>query len=216
VIGIIGTLVGLLLPAVQYVRASARRTQCLSNLRQIGIAMDSYLDIQGQRGRFPDCCHMPTVCKKAMAFPDERPSLAEALAPFMEAQKEERQWVFRCPSDVLDPKLGAPDPMIPGDTFKDSYFSWQGLSYEYDSLRRLVTTDRDTGRRERKTRQEATARRPSAQVIIANDFNPFHGADPMHEKMYVDPENPGNDPNYVPDDTGSRCFVYLDGHAEAT
>lgn len=47
VLTVIGLLVALLLPAVQAAREAARRARCLSNLKQIALAMHQYHDVHG-------------------------------------------------------------------------------------------------------------------------------------------------------------------------
>jgi type II secretory pathway pseudopilin PulG len=72
VVAITGGLVGLLLPAVQQARESSRRSQCLNNLRQIGIGL---LGFHNARDCFPPNVNSPRCFWTAQLLPylDENP-----------------------------------------------------------------------------------------------------------------------------------------------
>lgn len=50
-VGVVGILLALLIPAIMSAREASRRAQCLGNLRQLGIALNSYLS---RIGSYPD------------------------------------------------------------------------------------------------------------------------------------------------------------------
>jgi prepilin-type N-terminal cleavage/methylation domain-containing protein/prepilin-type processing-associated H-X9-DG protein len=154
VIAIIGVLVALLLPAVQHARESARSTQCRSNLRQIGLTLDQYVDRQGARGKFPDARNMIVV------RPTDPPkqNLKQVIISLVENNDE----VFRCPSDIMDES-----DRMPG-TDHPTYFEQEGLSYEY-RWDKVATKTREQIRKEMKDLS-------SARIYVVNDCMPFHGS----------------------------------------
>jgi prepilin-type N-terminal cleavage/methylation domain-containing protein len=113
VIAIIGVLIALLLPAVQKVREAANRTQCLNNLKQMGLTLHHYHDAQGSfpsgiisRLKDPTWRMPPGQCN---AFPDDLGpgwSFFALMLPYLEQDNLYRSININLP--IADPANDAP------------------------------------------------------------------------------------------------------------
>ncbi len=120
VIGIIGVLMGLLIPAVLWARERGRWAQCLNNTRQLGMAAILY---ESKRGEFPG---WQQVVARDKSLPLEYPSTLPgattnkiaswqvALLDYVEQRPLYQRWDDQTvPKWVPDPITG--QPMLNGD-----------------------------------------------------------------------------------------------------
>lgn len=95
VIAIVAILVGIALPSVAMVRQRATKTACMSNLRQVGIAIDAYR--ADHKDVYPLARYMP----EPFVSGDDDPPLPDMLASYLPASADPAaRSVYRCGGDA--------------------------------------------------------------------------------------------------------------------
>jgi prepilin-type N-terminal cleavage/methylation domain-containing protein/prepilin-type processing-associated H-X9-DG protein len=116
VIAVIAVLAALLLPALGRTKESGKATVCLSNLHQVGIALQLYVQDNNNR--------LPYMRDKSLTTTNEYPTPDVVLSNYLGNLK-----ILKCPSDVWDSDKPKPLPQA-GPTWFDqtgSSFSWNSL-----------------------------------------------------------------------------------------
>lgn len=134
VMSIITILASMMLPGLAGAKEQARVTQCLNNIRQLGIAMKLYVDdsdFQMPPSMVMDVDNTPKIVSAALGGYDPAPSHAQYFAsarrrPLYNYMRPSE--VYRCPKDKGQIEYGCNIPPL-----KPSNYSTIGCSYKYNS-----------------------------------------------------------------------------------
>jgi len=213
VISIISLLISILLPALQNARESARQVSCLSNLRQIGIAMEAYL-VDSNRTYPPTYPRSNVLSHSSVFMYIGKKGISHAayvrltpsqryLSRYVGATGDNDEVpVARCPSD---------DEMISGGTIYQGYYEGVGASYvanvgtHYRSLRLSAANDM-TGR---SGIRESDIRVAPSEFVTMMDYGAYAAAatwgSPQYNQVPAVAYWHSNDPKWN--------LLFADGHA---
>ncbi|HEY3268932.1 MAG TPA: prepilin-type N-terminal cleavage/methylation domain-containing protein [Armatimonadota bacterium] len=158
VIAIIAILAAILFPVFAKARERAKATTCLSNLKQVGIAMTTYLS------DYDDS--LPRAKGILSSTPSDPYALPQVMGSYIRSLD-----VFRCPADTNNTSFGWAVPVL-----------WKayGQSYAFNSTAPVTSTTADTPRpwqpHIRGGRRMAEFKLPT-ETGLMSDVNPWHRFD---------------------------------------
>ena len=159
VIAIIAILASLLLPALARAKTKATEIKCISNLKQLGIAVTIWGD--DHEGKFPSAEMMPSMpIVPPWPPPDTKPRICDVLGPelgYNTNSLPQQNTVFQCPDDKIV-----------------TYFRREGSSYgwNYDLNELPMENPRQPGAQ--RAWGGRTGTRGLERVRLLYDYEPFH------------------------------------------
>lgn len=185
VIAVIALLAALLFPVFASARGKAREIACVSNLRQLGLAVSMYT--QDNDGLYPYAVDpadysTPQIWASQPQFQAQIPYIGhiqDVLVPYVKSTE-----LFHCPSDFgfdvedfsYDPKTGLPLPIDPNGTPPNAHpssFKKFGTSYYYRTEELAF-----------RMASEATIQHPTDVNILFDGAGDWHGGGLFAEYRY--------------------------------
>jgi prepilin-type N-terminal cleavage/methylation domain-containing protein/prepilin-type processing-associated H-X9-DG protein len=186
VISIIAATTAILIPAVGKARATARRTQCASNLKQIDIAMHSYLSTNGDK--YP--CAQDKVSTDPNIWLWMGRGWKSFISPHLDGKiNAKNSSVLLCPSDKIAPVKWESTSYSYSLAFYHTPEDIDSLNNPYSDLTTLPPT----------AQKPTNVAKPAGKIIIG-------------EWMSNHKQVPNNNDSGWWCWEGSRNFLFADGH----
>ena len=214
VIAIISVLAAILFPVFQGVRENARRTACISNGRQIGLAVIQYT--QDYDETMPIFQAYNTAASGGAPGKPGHRGVEDELSPYTKSTD-----LFKCPDDSGGPATG-------GGSYHDTYGSSYRFTQACYTLVPETTPPNPAASYEDDGPVDSTAGDPVRTVtnaqfavpsntrIMRDEMMPWFSAsqDPGGASYYYVPPASGTTSYYQQWHPGGGTFIFADGHAK--
>lgn len=195
VIAILGILAAILIPVVGAVRENARKAKCMSNMRQVGLAILAY---ESEIGKLPGPSYQRI--RRPVADQEHRYELNWILESYMGGERSE---VLECPTNVIDfgPDVNPANIAFitnnrPTVTNPPRFFGYPGSGLGPKSLEQIISAGFGP---------VSASLTELTQIWMLSDVD---GQNYYSVTEYPFPSD------ILPVHDGGRNYVFFDGHAE--